>query len=104
MSVLTVRGGTPHVFRDSAVNNTSGRDHALPFWCLYLIIRVTGNPCKLYFTQADFDADANYVLVPIAAATTPHGEWAGPVEAEKVWLRGSGGNSGVELVAFQRRG
>jgi hypothetical protein len=86
------------------VDNTTGQLHALPFTCLYLIIRVTGNPCKLYFTEADYNADANYVLVPVAAATTPHGEWRGPVEAEKVWLKGSGGASAVELVAFQRRG
>jgi hypothetical protein len=103
MSVLTVRGGTPHVFRDT-VTNTAGRVHSLPNTSLFLIIRVATNPCKLYFTQADFDADANYILVPIAAAVTPNGEWKGPVEIDKVWLKGSGGNSVVELVTFQRRG
>ena len=101
MSVLTVRGGVPHVFR--ATIDTSGREHRLPNWSLYLIIRVATNPCKLYFSQADFDADANYVLVPIAAATTPHGEWQGPVETEEVWLKGVTGSSAVELVTFQRR-
>lgn len=103
MSVMTARGGVPHVFR-ATIDSTSGRLHSLPFTCNYLIIRVATNPCKLYFSQADFDADENYVLVPIAAAATPNGEWAGPVEVGDVWLRGSGGNSAVELVAFQRRG
>lgn len=102
MSVLTVRGGVPNVFRDTIA--VGGREHKLPNWCLYLIIRVATNPCKLYFSKADFDADANYVVVPVASATTPNGEWQGPVEAEAVWLKGSGGNSAVELVTFQRRG
>lgn len=103
MSVVTVRGGVPHVFR-ATVDNTTGWDHQLPFDCMYLIIRVGTNPCKMYFKQEDFDADANYVLVPVPNASTPHGEWQGPVEASKIWLKGSGGNSVVELVAFQRRG
>jgi len=101
MSVMTVRGGVPSVFRDTI--SVTGRDHSFPM-AMFLIIRVITNPCKLYFKQADFDADQNYVLVPVAAATTPNGEWAGPVEVDKVWLKGSGGNSAVELVTFQRRG
>jgi hypothetical protein len=107
MSIMEARGGIPHVFRES-VDNTTGRFHRFPFPCKHLIIRVTGNPCKLFFDELEFTKDgdsaaSNHVLVPIPAAGTPHGEWQGPVEANGVWLRGSGGASAVELVAFQRR-
>lgn len=108
MSVAQTRGGVPHVLR-ATVDNTDGRKHRLPANCSYLKIRVTTNPCKLYFTEADRTADANYVLVPVPAAETPYGEWEGPVEspaspAPAIWLLGDGGNSVVELVTFQRRG
>lgn len=103
MSVLTSRGGVPHVFR-ATVDNTTGRKHSLPAYCNFLKIRVATNPCKLYFTEADFTADTNYVLVPVPAVTTPYGEWDGPVEGGDVWLKGSGGSTDVELVTFQRRG
>lgn len=104
MSVGTTRGGVPHVFRDAI--DATGRTHRLPHYSLYLILRVqSGEACRLYFTQADFDANANYVLVAAAAAATPYGEWAGPVEVGDVWLRSNGvGASNIELVTFQRRG
>jgi len=102
MSVQETRGGHPHVFLDGIT--TTGRKHRFPFKGKYLIIRVTTNPCKLYFTQADFNADTNFVTVPVPAAATPHGEWRGPLEANEVWLKATAGTSNVELVAFQRRG
>lgn len=102
MSVLETRGGVPHVWRASVT--TTGQKHILPSVCKALVIRAATNPCRLFFTQADFDANENYVVVPIAAAATPHGEWTGPVEANAVWLKGDGGTSSVELVTFQRRG
>jgi len=102
MSVLESRGGAPHVFRETIY--TAGRVHAFPFVSKYLKVRATTNPCKLYFTEADFTSGTNYVLVPVAGTSTPNGEWEGPVEATRVWVQGSGGNSAIELVAFQRRG
>jgi hypothetical protein len=102
MSLMQGRGGIPHIFRESVA--TSGWHHSFPFTCNFVIIRATSNPCKVYFSQADFDADKNYILVPVPSASTPHGEWSGPVEANGCWLKGSGGSSTVELVAFQRRG
>lgn len=102
MSLMEGRGGVPHVFRET-IDNTAGRAHKFPFAIKYLKVRAGTNPCKLYFTEADFTADANYVLVPVPGTSTPNGEWDGPVEATQVWLKGSGGNSAVELVAFQRR-
>lgn len=103
MSVATVRGGVPHVFRDTI--DGTGRKHKLPHYALYLVIRVqAGSDCKLYFTEKDFDDDVNYVLVPAPTAATPHGEWQGPTEISDVWLQSTGASSGVELVTFQRRG
>lgn len=103
MSLAQVRGGIPHVFRLSVP--TAGQAHSLPFSCFYLVARNQGaNVIRLYFTEADFTANANYIVLPVAAAITPQGEWAGPVEAKQVWLRAITAASDIELVAFQRRG
>lgn len=102
MSILEARGGIPRVLR-ATIDNTTGRKWRLPTNIKYLIVRVSSNPCKLYFTEEDWLADSNYVLIPVAAATTPYGEWQGPVEAENLWFKGSGGSSNIEAVGFQRR-
>lgn len=106
MSVAQVRGGIPRVRRLTVL--TSGQEVTLPFFTSYLILRVpstAGNPCRLFFTEADFNDDENYVEVAVAAAEYTAGEWQGPVEADNVWVKGGGGTStGVELVVFQRRG
>lgn len=107
MSVLTVRGGIPYVIRESIA--TTGRKVRLPFFISFLKIRVETNPVRLYFTEEDFNANVNYVLVQPASAIYPYGQWEGPVETcagdrSDLWLRGDGGPSAVELVAFQRRG
>lgn len=101
-------GGIPHVVRDTIT--TTGRMVKLPFFTLYLIGRNKGaNVCRLYFTEADFTANANYVELAVAAATDPHGEWRGPVETAhdkytNVYLKAITASTDVELVAFQRRG
>ncbi len=102
MGLAQVRGGIPHVFR--ADIDITGRKHTLPFYTNYLKIRASGSPCRVYFTQANFDADEDYVYAPMPSASQPYGEWDGPVEADDIWLKGEGGTSTVELVAFQRRG
>lgn len=101
MSVLQTRGGWPHVFR--AGIDTTGRKHDFKMVSTYLKVVAVTNPAKMYFTEADFTADTNYVSIPVAAAATPWG-WEGPAEVPGVWLKGDGGTSAVELVAFQRRG
>ena len=101
MTVLEGRGGFPHVFRDTIA--TSGRKHSFPFMSKYLQIRVATNACKMYFTEADYTADTNYILVAVPTAAEPHG-WQGPVEANTVWLKAITAGSAVELVAYQRRG
>jgi hypothetical protein len=110
MSLAQVRGGIPHVVRDDLVDD-AGRIINLPFYCSHLIIRNQGlNACKLYFTQADFDGDKNYVTVPVPSTTYPYGEWSGMVETaagnnSDVWVKALAlKTTAIELVAFQRRG
>lgn len=101
-------GGIPHVVRD--VFTTTGRRVNLPFFTLYLIVRNKGSEIgRLYFTEDDYTNDANYVEIPVAAATDPHGEWQGPVETAHdkhadIWVKGATASATIELVAFQRRG
>lgn len=108
MSVVQTRGGIPYVLRDTI--DDTGRKVRLPFHISYLKIRNKGaGIVRLYFTLVDYTADANYVEIPIVAATTPYGEWEGPVETasgdhESIWLKSASGSVAIELVAFQRRG
>ncbi len=114
MSIGTIRGGVPYVLRDTVTTGTApagGRKVRLPFYINYLMIRVTTNACRLFFTEADYLAASgtNYVLIQPASATYPNGEWSGPVETcagtySDIWLRGDAGSSVLELVGFQRRG
>lgn len=107
------RGGLPYVFRDAAVTAgvapAGGRKVTLPFFINFLKIRVEAHDCRLYFTEADYLADTNYIKIRKSADAHPYGEWSGPVETypgdrADLWLRGDGGSADVELVAFQKRG
>lgn len=100
MSVGTVRGGWPYVYRGAIAQ--VGRMLDFPFHILYLKVK-TSLAVKLYFSESDYDAGANYVLVEPPSAAEPHG-WEGPVEAGQIWLAGHAGAVAVEVVAFQRRG
>jgi hypothetical protein len=102
MSLGTIRGGIPRCIKETI--DTTGRKVAFPFFSNYMILRVATSPALLYFTEADFTNGVNAVTVPVAAADAPYGEWQGPVEAKEVWIKGSGGNTAIELVVFQRRG
>ena len=106
MSLMTGRGGIPHVFR--ATIDSTGRKHRFPFTCNYLQLRVPGatEPCRMYFTEDDFDNDENYVVAHLSSADTPYGEFSGPVEVYEVWLKcpSAGLTSDIELVVYQRRG
>jgi len=100
MSTLETRGGSPHIFRDTI--DTTGRSHFIKSVSKWICIRVSTNPCRLFFTEDDFNADTAYIEIPIASASTPYGEWKGPIEANQIWLKGVGGNSVVEFVAIKR--
>lgn len=103
MTLVQTRGGIPRVVR--ATIDTTGRKVKLPFFTGYVVARNKGaNVIRMYFLEQDFDDDANYVELPVAAATAPHGEWVGPAEADDLWFRGVVGSSDLELTVFQRRG
>ena len=104
MSVLTVRGGVPHIF-NATVNNTTGRMHRPKVHVNYLQVKTATNPVKVYFHEDDFDNDANFITVPVAALQDIT-MWEGPVELVdgKIWFRGDGGNAAVQAVFYQRRG
>ena len=109
MSVVQTRGGVPYVLRDTI--DGTGRKVKFPFYISHLKVRNkgSGGTVRIYFTQADYTADANYVEAPIASAITPYGEWEGPVEStagdhESIWVKSAAGSNAIELVAFQRRG
>jgi len=109
MSVVQTRGGVPYVLRDAI--DATGRKVRLPFHTSHLKVRNKGSAgiVRIYFTEADYTADANYVEAPIASAIFPYGEWEGPVETtagdhESLWVKSSAGSNAIELVAFQRRG
>lgn len=99
MSVLTVRGGIPRVYRMTIDETGVGWD--FQFTTNWLKIRASTNPVRMYFTEDDYDNDEAYVLVPEGDRG-----WEGPAEADKVWLRCpvGGSTSEVEMIAFQRRG
>ena len=107
MSVMQARGGIPQVFRASI--DSTGREHRFGSPIFWLKARNKGAVVlKLYFKEADFDDDVNYVELPVAAATDPWGQWEGPVELiaanSQIWLKSVGAASAVEVVGFQRRG
>ena len=103
MTVMQGRGGFPRV-RNLSVLHTAGRYEPFRFISSYIQIKAVTNACKVYFTEADYDADVNYVTVSVGAADPPYEKWEGPVEANGIWLLGITGTSAVELVAYQRRG
>ena len=107
MSLLQVRGGFPRIF--TADITTGGQLHHPKIQTSYLQIYTATNPVKVYFTQADFDADVNFVTVPVPALEDMPG-WEGPVELGEVrdrgptiWLKGDGGTASVTVVFYQRR-
>lgn len=100
MSILETRGGQPHIFRDTIT--TTGRTHAIKSVSKWICIRVATNPCRLFFTEDDFDNDANYIEVPVASTSTPYGQWSGPIGTNQIWLKGVGGDSDIEFVATKR--
>ena len=98
MSVLTARGGVPRVLNETVT--TTGRQYDFPFTCLWLMLRTASAPIRMYFKEADFDANTNYVEIAVGATY-----WEGPAEVNKIWLMSVGvGDAVVEIIGFQRRG
>ena len=97
------RGGVPVVRRLSVTTTgTAGAEGLnLRVTTKYLQIANEGaSSVRLYFSQADFDGDTNYIEL-----SASDGFFEGPVEASRIWFKASGGSSDpLVLVAYARRG
>ena len=90
--------GKPEVQRLS-VETTAAYQHDFNTQTCFLALRATSYPVKVYFSKADAIGDTNYILVPVAAAATPNGEWQGPLRVRAIWALAVGGTATLEVVA-----
>ncbi|OGD36844.1 hypothetical protein A2V94_07085 [Candidatus Atribacteria bacterium RBG_16_35_8] len=94
MSIAETRGGAPEIFR--ADIDTGGLYHFLKATSKWICIRVKTNTCRVFFTKEDFDNDINYIEIVADDC------WKGPIETNKIWFKGVGGASSIELVVARR--
>lgn len=104
MSVLQTRGGVPYLIKASV--STTGRYYRFPFETSFVLMRVTTQDLRIFFSQADFDAagGTNYFTVKKEGTENPNGEFAAPMEAKGLWLKAAANSALVEMLVFQRRG
>ena len=104
MSVLQTRGGVPALIKASVT--TTGRFYRFPFTTSFVLLRVTGEDLRIFFTEADFNKAGGtaYFTVKKEAADQPHGEFAAPIECQGLWLKAAANTASVDILAFQRRG
>lgn len=88
-------GGKPAVFRDAAVT-TSGRKHLLRAASLELRITTTGFPVRIFFLEDDFNANENYIEIPVGEV------FQMALQVREVWMKGVGGNASVEMVSAMK--
>lgn len=100
MSLFEGRGGIPHIFR--ATITTTGREHDFRCISKEIYLRVNTAPCRIFFTEDDFDNNKNYIEVPVPSASTPDNNYHWPIQADKLWLKGVGASSVIELVVIRR--
>lgn len=97
------RGGIPRVRRETV--DTTGR--AYPFdppgtskWVrLRNLSAAALEVVRVYFTQADFDANTDGYMELRAGDIIRE-----PLEAERLWLRSQSGTPTVEITVLHRRG
>ena len=96
MSVQTVRGGVMRIRRETV--DSTGRQYNFPFTTNWVQVRNEGdtNAVRIFATQEDFDADANFIQVDADMM------WEGPQETKGVLLKSPSGTD-VVIVGFQRR-
>lgn len=105
MGLVQSRGGFPQVWQGTV--GTTGAFTRPKGQTSHIQVMAVTNPVRVYFREDDFNADVNFILVPVAAATHPWG-WEGPAElgalpVHKIWFRGVGGNSDVTAVFYLRK-
>lgn len=65
------------------------------------------NPIRLYFSEGDFSADTDYILLPAPSspgAREVGSQWEGPASERRLWVKSTSGDSTLELVNYQRLG
>lgn len=102
MSVLQTRGGVPHLIK--ATVDTTGRYYRFPFVTSGILVRVTTDALRIFFSQEDFDGGVNFFQVDPVSAAYPYGQFEAPIEAKGLWLKAATTTAVIDLLAFQRRG
>lgn len=104
MSVLQTRGGVPALIKASVT--TAGRFYRFPFTTSAVLMRVTAEDLRIFFSQEDFDEvlGTSYFVVKKESASTPYGEFVAPMECQGLWLKAAANTAVVDILAFQRRG
>lgn len=95
MAPIYVRGGQPYVVAQGTSNvPTTLQKWEFPQVANRLILSAATNAIRLYFSQDDATADANYYL--IGAGVTI--EW--PAELGALWTKAQTGAADMTLVIF----
>ena len=97
MTIVESRGGVPYILRETF--DLTGRKIRLGVIPKWFCIRVKEFPCKIYFSEDDYNNDVNYVGVNPPSEETPNGEYIGSHDGKDLWIKGFNGSSEVELVA-----
>ena len=97
MTIVESRGGVPYILRETF--DLIGRKIRLGVIPKWFCIRVKEFPCKIYFSEDDYNDDVNYIGVNPPSEETPNGEYIGSHDDKDLWIKGFNGSSEVELVA-----
>jgi hypothetical protein len=93
------RGGIPRIRNLTvATDGTGARPFTFEALSMHLCIRTATNPVRVYFSQADFDADENFWEISTSELLDK------PIEERCVWMRGVGGPASVDLMVLHRKG
>jgi hypothetical protein len=98
MAPIYLRGGIPRILADGATVPTTLQKWEFPQVSNRIMVSVATNDVRLYFTEEDADADANYHTV--ASGTSI--DW--PAELGAIWTRAQSGSAAMDLIIFMVRG
>lgn len=98
MSAIYLRGGIPRVIASGTSNvPTSLQKWEFPMISNRIILAAASNDIRIYFSQEDADADANYYTVGSGSSI----DW--PAELGAIWTKAQSGAADMTLVIFQAR-
>jgi hypothetical protein len=97
MTIVGSKGGVPYILRETF--DLVGRKIRLGVTPKWFCVRVKEFPCKIYFSEDDYNDDVNYVGVNPPSEEAPNGEYIGSHDGKDLWIKGFSGSSEVELVA-----